>query len=67
MNEPWLLWSVLFGGIGLGYFVFGRKQKAPVAFASGLALMIFPYFVPSLGLMVSIGIALLLAPLIIRV
>ena len=66
MNESWLLWGVLFGGIGLGFFVYGRKQKSPVPFWCGLALMGFPYFVSSVPLLVAIGVALILVGRFVR-
>ena len=40
-----LLWGVLFGSIGLGFFIYGKRQGAPVPLACGLLLMVFPYFV----------------------
>ena len=45
MNEATLLWSVLFGGIGVGFFSYGRKQKAIVPLLTGIALFAFQYFI----------------------
>ena len=61
-----LLWGLLFGSIGLGYFMYGRKQRAPVALVCGLALMVFPYFVSNVPLLVGIGAALIAAPWLLR-
>jgi hypothetical protein len=36
---------MLFGSIGFGFFLYGRKQRAIVPLTCGLALMVFPYFV----------------------
>ncbi len=66
MNESMLLWSVLFGGIGLGFFSYGRKQKAVVPLVTGMVLMIYPYFVPSVTVLVIVGILLVLLPYFIR-
>lgn len=66
MNESWLLWGLLFGAIGLGLFVYGRKQKATVPMVCGLSLMIFPYFVDDTLLLISVGVALILAAYFIR-
>ncbi len=66
MNESWLLWGLLFGAIGLGLFVYGRKQKVTVPMVCGLALMIFPYFVADTLFMVVVGVALILAAYFIR-
>jgi hypothetical protein len=62
-----LLWSVLFGAIGLGFFVYGRKQRAVVPLMCGLALMVVPYFVSGTGLLVVIGVALMAIPYFVRV
>jgi len=61
-----LLWGMIFGSIGLGFFVYGKKQGAVVPLACGLALMIFPYFVSSTLLLVAIGAALIAIPYFFR-
>ena len=66
MNESWLLWGLLFGSIGLGFFMYGRKQKAPVPLVCGLALMFFPYFISNTLLLVAIGVALMVIPYFVR-
>ena len=67
MNEAWLLWGLLFGSFGLGYFVYGKKQKAVVPLVCGIALMVFPYFVTSTILLVSIGGALMALPFFLKI
>jgi hypothetical protein len=66
MNTSSLLWGVLFGSIGLGFFVYGRRQKVVVPLACGVALMIFPYFVSNTVLLVAIGVVLIAIPYFIR-
>ncbi|HEY9512687.1 MAG TPA: hypothetical protein VIQ48_08955 [Rhodanobacter sp.] len=66
MNTATLLWGVLFGSIGLGFFVYGRKQRAIVPLACGLALMVFPYFVSGAAWLVLIGVALMAVPYFVR-
>jgi len=61
-----LLWGLLFGSIGLGFLIYGRKQRAVVPLACGLGLMIFPYFVSSTILMIVIGVALMAIPYFLR-
>jgi hypothetical protein len=56
------LWGLLFGSIGLGFFMYGRKQRAVVPLVCGLALMAFPYFVTNTVLLVLIGVALMTIP-----
>lgn len=61
-----LLWAFLFGSIGLGYFVYGKRQSAPTPLLCGLLLMLFPYFVDDTWLLVVIGAALTAAPYLLR-
>jgi hypothetical protein len=62
-----LLWGLLFSSIGLGFFVYGRKQRAVVPLVCGLALMVFPYFISDTILLVVIGAALTVLPYFIRI
>ena len=66
MSTSSLLWGVLFGSIGLGFAVYGRKQRAVVPLLCGLALMGFPYFVSNTILMVVIGVGLMAIPYFFR-
>ena len=62
-----MVWSVLFGGIGIGYFMYGKKQKAIVPLCVGLALFVFPYFMTSVTMMVITGIILVAIPYFIKI
>lgn len=57
-----LLWGLLFGSIGLGYFIYGKRQANGVIRYTGIALMAFPYFVPDSMVLVLVGIGLLAIP-----
>ncbi len=57
-----LLWGVLFGSIGLGYFIYGKKKASYVLILSGIGLMIFPYFFSNTVVIVLIGLALVVVP-----
>jgi hypothetical protein len=61
-----LLWGLLFGSIGLGYFIYGKKQRAVVPLVCGLALMLFPYFVSNPYLLAGIGAVLSAVPYFLR-
>lgn len=67
MNTSLLLWGLLFSSAGLGFFLYGRKQKAPVPLVCGLALMIFPYFISSTVLLIAIGVVLIAVPYFVRI
>jgi hypothetical protein len=66
MNTAPLLWGLLFGSIGIGFFVYGKRQRAVVPLVCGLALMVFPYFVGNTILLVAIGVALMALPYFVR-
>lgn len=66
METSQLLLGVLFSSIGLGYFIYGKKQKTIVPFLCGLILMIFPYFIENTGLIVLIGAAVSAAPYFVK-
>jgi len=65
-SETSLLWGVVFGSIGLGYFVYGKRQRRGVPLVCGLGLMLFPYFVANTLLLVVIGVVLAVAPYFLR-
>lgn len=66
MNVALLLWGVLFSSLGLGFFLYGRKQKAGVPLVCGAALMILPYVVSSTLVLVVVGGALTAVPYFVR-
>jgi predicted membrane protein len=57
-----LLWGLLFSSIGLGFFLYGKKQRAVVPLVCGLVLMIYPYFIPNVIVLVAIGVVLIAVP-----
>jgi hypothetical protein len=61
-----LLWGLLFGSIGVGFLIYGRKQRAVVPLVCGLALMIFPYFVSNTIVLITVGIMLIAIPYFVR-
>jgi len=66
LNPAILLWGVVFSSIGLGFFIYGKRQQRLVSLLCGLALMIFPYFVSSAVFMVLIGTVLTAIPFVIK-
>lgn len=67
MDTSSLFWGMIFGSIGLGFFVYGKKQQAIVPLLCGLALMIFPYFVSNVIVLVVVGVALMAIPYFVRI
>ncbi len=62
-----LVWGMLFGAVGLGFFSYGKKQKAVVPLLTGIALFAFPYFISNVYLLVIAGILLVALPYFVRI
>jgi len=60
------MWGVMFGSIGLGFFMYGKKQKAIIPLVSGIGLMAFPYFISNVFLLVATGIVFVVLPFVIK-
>jgi hypothetical protein len=57
--DPTLLFLSLFpSGIGFVLFVYGKKQGRWPHLATGLLLMVYPYFTPGILSMVVAGLAI---------
>jgi hypothetical protein len=61
------MWGVIFGSIGLGFFVYGKKQKAIIPLLSGIGLMVVPYFISSTYILIFSGIVLVALPYFIKI
>jgi hypothetical protein len=61
-----LFGSLLFGAIGLGAFMYGKKMVLYKPMVIGFVLMAYPYFVPEVWLMYVIGCGLCLALYVFR-
>ncbi len=66
MTVGLLLWSVLFSSVGLGFFLFGKQQRAAVPLVCGIVLMIYPFFVHNLVVLVAVGVAVSAVPYFFR-
>ena len=62
-----LLWGLVFSTVGLGFFMYGKKQKVLVPLICGMVLMIYPYFMSNAIVLVVIGIALSAVPYFVRI
>jgi len=67
MNTAVLLWGMLFGSIGLGFFMYGKKQRAAVPLMVGIALSVYPFFVTNLAALIVVGLALTVLPYFVRI
>lgn len=60
------MWGMIFGSIGVGFFIYGKKQKAVIPLFSGLGLIVVPYFISNIYVLVLSGIVLIALPYFIR-
>ena len=65
MTAATLTIGILAGAIGVGYFMYGKRQTKFVPLIAGMALCVYPYFVDSVLWLCVIGAVLLAAPFLI--
>ena len=51
LNTSFLFASLFWGSVGVGYFIYGKKQQAFSAMAGGIAMIGVSYFIGSALLM----------------
>ena len=56
-----LLLSIFISAVGVGFFLYGKKQQRAPQLAVGLVMIVYTYFVGSVALMLAIAVALLVA------
>ena len=66
MDPGYLMASLVFGMIGMGMFMYGKKASRVVPLATGVGLMIVPYFITHLIVMIVVCGALTAAPWLFR-
>lgn len=66
MSTSLILFGLVFGSIGFGFFLYGKKQGAIVPLVCGVLLMLVPYLIPNSAVLVVVGILLCAIPYFIR-
>lgn len=61
-----LLLGLVFGSIGVGYCIYGKKKSNAVVRYVGVALMIFPYFIDNNLAVLVTGLVLMAVPKFVR-
>ena len=59
MDTGYLFAALIWGSIGFGFFIYGKKQKSPVQLVSGLLLMSMSYFAKTPMKLSLIGIVII--------
>jgi hypothetical protein len=60
-----LIVGIIAGAIGMGYFIYGKRQARFAPLLAGILLCIYPYFTDSLLWLCVIGVALVVAPFLV--
>jgi hypothetical protein len=50
----------------MGFFVYGKRQGAPIPLVCGIALMVFPYFISNAWATFAVGALLMAIPYFVR-
>ena len=66
MDSNLLLASFLFGLIGMGMLMYGKKAGRPIPLLAGIALIAVPYFIPNLIVMLIVCCAVSAIPWLLR-
>jgi len=61
------MWGMIFGSIGLGFFIYGKKQKSIIPLISGIGLMVSPYLISNIYALILLGIVLVALPYFIKI
>jgi len=62
VNTTTLFLGLIFGSIGMGFLIYGRKQKHGIALLSGVALCALPYLVSDILFITLIGAGVMALP-----
>jgi hypothetical protein len=60
-NANFLFASLVWGSVGVGYFIYGKKQSSWPAMVGGIVMVVCSYFVGSVWLMSLISLAMMAA------
>jgi hypothetical protein len=61
-----LYWGIFISLVGMGFFMYGKKRPDGIAMITGIVLMVYPYFISSVGWSIAAGVIVLAAYLVAR-
>jgi 4-hydroxybenzoate polyprenyltransferase len=61
LDSSWLFASLIWGSIGVGYCIYGKRQESLPSFIAGLLMIVASYFVSSVLVMSLACVALMVA------
>lgn len=66
MDTNGLMLSLLFGAIGTGFLMYGRRMSAFLPITVGLGLMVIPYFISNVIALLVVCLTLTAVPFVVR-
>lgn len=64
LNISYLIMTLIFSSVGLGYFLYGKRQQQFLFLFAGLALMVYPYMVSGTATVTVVGLVLSAGPFV---
>ncbi len=61
-----LYWDIFISLVGMGFFMYGKKRPDGIAMITGIVLMVYPYFISSVGWSIAAGVIVLAAYAVVR-
>jgi hypothetical protein len=61
-----MFWGIVFGSIGMGYAIYGKRQRHLLASACGIGLMILPIVISMEWVLIAVCAVLIALPLVLR-
>jgi hypothetical protein len=58
--------GVVASAVGMGYLIYGKRQRKIAPMVAGVLLCVYPYFVESVLWLCLIGVVLVFAPMVIE-
>jgi len=66
MDTTALMLSVLFGALGMGFLMYGKKAGRLIPIIAGLSLMVLPYFISSVLILLIVCAVVTATPFVVR-
>lgn len=66
MDASTLFLGLIFGSVGAGYFIYGKRQQRIMALVSGIILCAIPYVVSSVAVLTIAGLVAAALPFFIK-
>lgn len=67
MSENVLIAGVITSAIGMGYFLYGKRQQSLVPWVCGLMLLIVPFLISNVPALLAVSALLAATPYFVRV